>query len=323
MKEPLYRDAVRFGWQFAWRNKFLWMYGLFAALLGQLGMFDMLAKAASAVGHAAAGGARLYFFRFPERMFSGVNEFVGSPGIAWILWIFLLGAGLAAALTVLAVVSQGALIHAAGRGKHGADIPADSREWRAGVAHFWRLLFLHAFKKITILLLAVLVGWAAYAASVSSAIGDFFLFLALFLVCVVVGMAASFFTLYAACYVVIEEYGLGDALGASWRLLKRHWLTSLEVGFLFLVFNAALAAVGMIGFFLMLVPAALLWFLAFFVGNSLLFGIGIVFLLFCFIAFVMALGSVFTVFSTTTWTHLFLHMHRYGVASRLMHWLKG
>jgi hypothetical protein len=324
MKEPLYRDAVRFGWTFAWKNKFLWIYGLLAALLGQLGMFDMLGKTGRAIAHAAAGEVRLDFFRFPGgRMLPGISQFVGNPGLAWLLWVFILGAGVAAALTVLAVVSQGALIHAAARGKHGKDLPADSREWHAGVAHFWRLLFLNALKKITIILLSVLVGWAAYAAALSSGIGDFFLFLALFVLCVAVGMAVSFFVLYAACYVVIEEHGLADALQSAWALLKQHWLVSLEVGCVFLILNMLLAAAGMLGFFLLLVPATLLWFLAFFIGNSVLFGIGMVFLLFCFIAFVMALGAVFTVFSTTTWTHLFLHMHRYGVRSRLMHWLKG
>jgi hypothetical protein len=323
MKEPLYRDALRFGWQFAWKNKFLWIYGIFAAMLGQLGMFEILARATGVVAHATTVGVRLYFFRFPARMFSSFFDLAGGSGWAWLVWLFLLGIGILAVVTVLAVASQGALIHAAGRGKHGREVSSDRREWHAGMAHFWRLLFLNAGKKLVIAILAVIVGWAAYAASVSSSVVDFFLFLSLFILAVLVGMTVSFFTLYAACYVVVEERAFTQALAAAWKLLKGHWLVSLEVGILFLLFNIALAITGLLGFFLLMVPAMLLWFLAFFIGNAFLFAAGMVFLVFCFAAFAMFLGAVFTVFSTAAWTHLFLHMHRYGVPSRILEWLNG
>lgn len=324
MKEPLYRDALRFGWQFAWKNKFLWVYGLFAAMLGQFGIFELLARVSAAVTNAS-GGVQLYWFRLPRHMMRGFWQMgweAKGPDVIWIVWLILVGLGILVALIVVAVVSQGALIYAAAQGKTGR-VAEDSREWHAGVDHFWRLFFLNAARKAAILFLVTMVGWASYSALISPTPSALLLFLALFILAALVGIVVSFFTLYVACYVVIEEYSFLDALYSAWRLFRRHWLVSLEVGLLFMLFNLLLAGLGVLGFFVLIMPAAVLWFLAFFVGNALLFGVAMLFLFVCFIAYVMFLGSVFTVFSLSVWTHLFMHMHRYGVKSRLMHWLHG
>ena len=41
-REPTYTDAIRAGWHLAWHHKSLWIFGLFAAFLGQMGIVELL-----------------------------------------------------------------------------------------------------------------------------------------------------------------------------------------------------------------------------------------------------------------------------------------
>ncbi|MFA5937254.1 MAG: hypothetical protein WC822_05275 [Candidatus Paceibacterota bacterium] len=324
MKEPFYRQTLSFGWRFAWKHKFLWIYGLFAAALGQMGAFDILSKVTGAVMRTA-GGVRP-FSPLWHSGWAGRGALWGGlwsvgPMWVWLLWMMVVCLGFLALFTVVAVVSQGALIHAAAQAKNGRAIAMDSREWHAGVSHFWRLFFLQAAKKFIIMALAAIVGWSAYAAIALATPASLLLFLLLFLVAMAVGLFLSFFVIYAAGYIVVEEYDLGEALAAAWRLTASHWLVSLEIGMIFFVLNILLALAAVVGIVLLLVPAALLWFVAILLGNQVLFGAVVGLLGLSFVAVVMWMGSVFTVFSTSVWTHAFMQMHRYGLKSRVVHWL--
>lgn len=326
MKEPLYRDVIGFGWRFALQHKFLWVYGLFAAALGHMGVFDVLAKVSGAVFRSnAIVPDFILFFASPQfRGGSWAGLFFGNgPDGIWFVWLALVGLGLLAFFAVVAVVSQGALIHAAAQGKSSRGVALDAREWHAGVNHFWRLFFLNFAKKCVIGFLALLVGWSAYTAIFSPTAKHLLVFLALFLLASLLGLILSFFVIYAAGYVVVEEYAFGEAVVSAWNLFVKHWLVSLEIGVIFLVFNILLAFMGALGFLVLLVPAALFWFVAIVIGSPALFSMILAFLLFCFVAFVMLISAVFTVFSTSVWTYAFMHMHRYGVKSRVLHWLSA
>ncbi len=323
MKEPLYRQAFSFGWQFTRRHKFLWVYGFFAAALGHMGIFDILTKVSTAVFRANMAIPEVtVFLRLPILHGGRWVDFFSERGVdgVWAIWLVIVLLGILAFFTVVAVVSQGALIHASAQGKSSHDIAQDYREWHAGVSHFWRLFVLHATKKCMIGFFALLAGWSAYTAVLSPTASNLLAFLGIFLVVTILGLILSFFVIYAAGYIVVEEHSFGEAIISAWRLFTSHWLTSLEVGALFLGLNILLALFGTLGFLVLLLPTALFWFIVVIIGSPTLFTVVLMFLLFCFVTFVMLLGSVFTVFSTSVWTYLFMHMHRYGVKSSILHW---
>jgi len=148
------------------------------------------------------------------------------------------------------------------------------------------------------------------------------LFLFIFLLATFVGMVVSLLVVYAAGYIVIEDYSLGRALEGAWKLFWKHWLVSLEVGFVFLVLNVLLVAVAVCGLYIFFLTIALFWMAGMAANSIAVVSMGVTVGLFLFGFFLLFIGSVFTVFSTTSWTYLFMKMHTEGIVSRVMRWLK-
>jgi len=121
--------------------------------------------------------------------------------------------------------------------------------------------------------------------------------------------------------VVVEEYPLLPAIGAAWKLLVGHWLVSIEVGLLIILSNIILALATLLGFAVFFFPAMLVWFVAIVTGSQALLAAGFVFAIIFFTAYLLWLGAMFTVFTTSVWTYLFMKMHKHGIPSRLVHWL--
>jgi hypothetical protein len=323
MREPHYRQALSFAWRHTIKHPFLWIYGMFAAILGQMGVFDFLTHAYLGVTQGVEIGA---LFSLRKGLFFGIlnsRHLILPSSWVWLLWLVVCALGVAAFFIMTAVVSQGALIHASAKSiMHPESFKADTRAWHAGVSHFWRLFFLQAVQKGLIGLLILLVGGGALSALVIGSPASRVLFLVLFLFSVFLGVIVSFLTQYTAGYIVVEDYPLGDALHAGYRLFREHWLVSLEFGALLAIANVGLALAVVVGFFLLLVPVVLFWFIATVTSASGLFVAGFGFMVLVFVAFLLLLSATFTVFSTTTWTYLFMKMHREGVPSRFLRWLK-
>lgn len=323
MKKNLYREALAHSWRLATKHIWLWPFGLFATLLGQMGITELL----SAIGivkdqYSAATSVQLVVEVFSGFSFANLANLssVQWGGAAWILFIWLV---IAAALLFVSVSSQGALIHAASKPSHRIDAfhPASS-SWHVGVTHFWRILGLNIVKKVGLLLIGLLLGWVGFRAGLSGSLLDQSLFVITFLLSIFAGMILSFYVIYAACYVVVEEYNDKDALISAWKLLVDHPIVSLEVGLILLVINILMALFSILSFFLFLVPAGVVWLLGAIISSQLLLSIAIVIGLLFFVVFVMFIGGVYTIYSTSTWTYLFMKMHDHGVKSMAMHWLK-
>ena len=320
MTTPLYRQAFVHAWQLARRQKFLWIFGLFAAFLGQLGIVEILTKMGFATSDVSSYLANVGFSRAPA-VAREVGVVVSGETRLLFLWLLAVLLTLGIGLAFAAVVSQGALIHAAAqsvRGKRAVDV---GRAWHASVGHFWRLLAINVIKKGLIIFLAVMVSASAFSVLGAPGIGNNLFFLLTFVVASAVGLILSFLVIYAAGYVVVEEYTLIQAIGAAWKLFTGHWLVSIEVGLLIILSNIIMALATLLGFAVFFFPAVLVWFTAIVTGSQALLAAGFVLAVIFFTAYLLWLGSVFTVFTTSVWTYLFMKMHKHGIPSRIVHWL--
>jgi len=321
MKEPLYRQALSHSWALAWQHKLLWVFGLFAAFLGQMGLMDLLSK----VGSAATNfGFFPYWLTLPRvaRESAAVSSFTLSYDIwVWFVWLLVVLLGLGLLLIFVSVVSQGALIRAAANSAKHKKLPDVGEAWQAGTKHFWRLFFINLLKKAIFVLLALFVGWATVAVILEASVLEIGIFLLLFILATLVGMVVSFLAVYAAAYVIVEEYSFGKALSAAWHLFTSHWLVSFEVGLVVLVLNVVLAAITVFGFLVFFFPTLLMWFVAALIGSAALWLAGVVVGLVLFLLFILCIGAIFSVFTTSVWTYLFMKMHHEGVKSRILHLL--
>lgn len=321
MKTPLYRQALFHGWQLAWRHKWLWPVGFFAAFLGQMGLLEIMSNVLFATGQSAPLPV---WVEIPATLIAGLRNGVGDLTFLnslSVLWLFVVLFGISALFIFIATASQAALVSAAAESVKTKKYPDVAKAWHIGVGHFWRTLAINIFRKISIFLLTVAVVFGA-ARLIGEFTGiNFFVFIVSFLLSVFVGMVISFIAVYAVGYVVVEEYPLTRALIASWRLFREHMLVSLEVGIVLLFANLLVSVMALFGIFILFLPAMLLWFISFVLGNSILFTIGLFLGLILSFLFIVWVGSVFTVLSTSAWTFLFMRMHSHGVSSRLMQWL--
>ncbi len=321
-KEPTYLEALTYSWHQVRSHKLLWLYGLFAAFLGQVGLMDLAMK----MGFASSTYA-LYpsWLALPSILRPSVISQLGFTleGWTWLAFVIVTLLAFGVFFVFVAIVSQGALIASVAQSTKRKAVPNVDKAWHTGVAHFWRLFFINVFKKISLVLLAVMIGWATLNAAVetTTSVGDMLMFFGVFILAVIVGLVVSFLAIYAAGYVVVEEYPLFTAIEEAWRLFLAHWLVSIEVGLVILFFNVLIGLVSFIALFVSILPTLVLWFVAIKMGSYLLVSIALLIGLFIFALFIIFLGSIFTVYTTSAWTYLFMKMHKHGMASRILRWL--
>lgn len=328
MKEPTYSQAVHASWQLAWRHKSLWAFGLFAMLLGQLGLVDLVFKVlfVSRTATSPSLGDYLWWLVHPSTWTGwGGSVNMAADGWIWLAWLVLTMLALGAMILFVAVVSQGALVYVAARhAKHPALAIDETKAWHQGVTHFWRLLGLNIVRKLMMGAVSLLLLAAVLPAVYSpSPLNKLFLVL-LVILAILVGLVISFLLVYAACYVVVEEYRLPQALREAWRLFVRHPFVSLEVGGIVILANLLLAFLAVVAVvYILFLPILVTYFMAVWFGSAAFMQFGMVLGYALFILCMVVGSALFTVFTTSVWSYLFTKMHRHGLTSRLFHFIKS
>lgn len=322
MKEPTYRQALGHAWQLVWQHKILWVFGLFAAMLGQMGLGEFLSKISFfSYNNSDVSSPFAWWEGFREAAASGAGLALPAEGWVAAIWLLVIGAALAIGFIAVATISQGALIHSTAQSVRKRKLPDAGHAWHAGVTHFWRIFWLMVLRIALFVVLGIFIGWAAMNA-VNVATGwDALLYMAIFVLAALVGIVITFLTIYAAGYVIVEEYSFIDAIHAAWLLFREHRLVSLEVGVILLLCNFLVVFLSLLGVLVFYFPAVLLWIVALALGSSTLMTTGFAIGSILFIAYLLFLGATFSVFSTSAWTYLFMKMHKHGVVSRVHHWL--
>ncbi len=322
-KQPLYRRALSHALEVTWRHKALWVFGLFAATLGQMGFLEFF-KHMHLFGRSA-GNIPLYWGGFPVlRAILGArwHGVILPEGWVWILWLLIIGVAILATFIFVAVSSQGALIAAAAQSTLRAKLTETSTAWHVGVYHFWRLLGVHALRVIGAAGLSLAVAWSMFNALVQPEPGDLVLYLVTSVLAVVVGLILAVLTIYTAGYIVVEDYRFIPAIRAAWRLFTGHWLVSVEVGVIMVLCNLFAIFLMFFGALFFFFPAVLLWLVAVATHNVAMYTLGFLVAAVMFVLYTTILASAFTVFSTTFWTTVFMAMHRQGVKSRILLWMR-
>lgn len=319
MHEPTYREAMQTAWQITTKHKFLFIFGLFALFVGQLGLLDLVMK----IGMVGSDSATLPLWAMlPALGGVGTVSIAGFTFHTWVLvaWLAAIMIGFGLLLTFVSVATHGALIHATGQYvNHPKQHVSIDDAWHTGVGHFWKLFGIVLIKKVVLGLLAFITGMAILNAVTYASGVDALLFIVLFVLALIVGLVVSFVAVYAAGYVVLEEYSVLEAIAAAWELFREHWLVSVEIGITVLVLNVVAAVLAIASLSLLFIPTILLWGVASSIASSLIiFQIGSFLAVGLFIFVIATIGAGMTVFTTALWMDLFQHMHRRGLVSRVV-----
>jgi hypothetical protein len=323
MKEPTYRDALRASWRLAWQHKNVWPFGLFAMLLGQFGLVELLTKIYSvffAARHRLVWETCQTVFTKQGLRELGVLFQGGLDQWIWVIWMICMIIGLGFGLLFVASVTQGALVFIGTRyAKSRIGFPDEAKAWHVGARHVWRVMGLNLVRKVCLWFAVLWAAMASYQLSINPTGFSHVLFWLAFSTALLVGMISSIVMLYAVGYVVKEEYGFFSSIGAGWRLFFHHPLVSLETAAITLFLNVGFLLFGM-------VMVLYLFILPNLIGTNLviLFGAPIVGKVIgvtsygIFLAVMLAASALFTVFTTTVWAFLFAKMHHGNFISRLV-----
>jgi len=314
----LYRGVLGQGWQNAWRNKYLWFFGLFAALLGNGAEFRMMSE---------AGSEQTLFPTLQDIASTGVFSLQGlenlgklmvkDPASVIILFlIFLLIAVLFVFLLWLSVVSQGALVNNAARFKNN-----HSHDFRSGldsgIKHFWPVLGMNAILKIVIFVAFVILSFLLINSGARDMVGNI-LFVVFFVIFIPLVVVLSFIVKYAIAYVIIKGESFLNALRLGWQLFVRNWLISIEMAFILFFINF-LAVVGL-ALLLLVLAIPFLFIMIVFSSVAVSFSFWFLFLAssILYILLAMWLGAVLSTFQVSSWTILFLELVSRGGVSKLI-----
>jgi hypothetical protein len=311
----IYRDILRSAWHILWRHPWLWSFGLLAAAAGNGGEFSAIISKIDTLSREAGFLTSLRQAIISHRFEQSLADFgyaLSQKPLAT-AGVFVLMGIVALIIIWLIIVSQAALIRAAGSLDSGVDT-SFTRAAEAGNRHFWPILFLNILARLAtylVMAIAVLPFIISFLAQPDSPGSLDPLILISFIIFVPVAIIISFILKYAAVSVVLENAPWWTALARAVNLFFRNWLMSLEMAGILFAANIvislvvfALTANTFIGlpFSNYLTDFSLVTFLRFLPAMLV----------------VVAAGVWFSVFSYTAWTILFIRLQSGRLTPKLM-----
>jgi len=317
-----YREILKKSWNNTWKNKYLWFFGLFAALLGNGGETDIVFKSFN------TGSKQELFLGWNRVMETGIfskGTFSGMAKIAHddpfslflALSVMFLLVVLAVFLVWMSMVSQAAIVN--NSSKTDLKKKTDFKEGLdTGIKKFFPVFLLNMTSRIVIYVLFVLIGLPIISGSAGS---GFFLnsilFIIAFLIFVPLSLIVSFIGKYAVAYTVVKGKNFLDSIKMGWGLFVDNWLISVEMAFLLFFVNLLVGLFLILLFLVLAVPFVFIALL--FSQIALYFNFFAIFIsaIILYLFIVVFVGSALATFQISTWTILFVELNEKRIESKL------
>jgi hypothetical protein len=318
--EPIYRQVIGEAWYLSWRNKFLWLFGFFAAFLINGGVYDLAVKMFSRTTWLSLSWQQLTTDSLSLKNILGQLALLklGWPNLGYIIFIifFLL---LAVVFFCISIIAQGSLIHSNASSRKKKKVGREAIE--TGMQRFWPVLGINLTLKIAICLLVVFTSFPLFLLLAKSVLINALLQLFSYLIFIPLAVIFYFMAILASCYVVLRQENFLTSLASAWDLFRRHWLICLELGFLLFVISF-LVGLGMFVLTMIFsVPIILLFLAALALESEVAFLVMLSLAILIVSAIVILGGSFLVTFQYTSWVLLFERLTTKGGVSRLARWL--
>jgi len=316
---PFYRNILKQAWTLTWRNKYLWWFGVFAALLGNGGELEVIFN-----NSGDPGGAMFPSWQrisstgvFSPQTFTNVGNLFkhDTLNIIALLIVGLIVLAIFLFIVWLVIVSQAALVNnSAAIFKQKKNSFQDG--WLSGRVNFWPVFSINVLSKVIIYILLAVVGLPMIYWGANFGVGLFYVLALVIMVPVVI--IISFIAKYAVAYAVINKYKIGLAIGQSWQLFKENWLISFEMAVILFFINLLVGLGIVLAVLTLAVPFLFLGLLFFYAFSALGSWLVAVMALIFFLAVVIFIGAALSVFQISAWTGLFLELDKKGGTSKLI-----
>jgi len=317
---PFYRNILKQAWTLTWRHKYLWWFGIFAALLGNGGELEIL------FNNISANPSQAIFPAWQRIAGTGVfswqtlanigNLFKNDTlNIILVLISCLIVLAIFLFLVWLVIVAQAAAVN------NSAAIimqkkPSFKDGLDSGMLNFWPVLFLNILVKIAIYILLVAVSLPAifYQGNFKA---NLFYVIALVII-LPIAIILSFIMKYAVAYAVVNKSQVISAIKQSWRLFWNNWLISFEMAVMLFLINLLVGLAIVLTILTLAVPWLFLGMIFYYAFATVGFWLIAILALASFLFIIILIGAALAIFQIASWTGLFLELDKNGGASKLV-----
>lgn len=324
--QSIYRPLLKQAAAITWKFKYLWFFGLFAALFGNSSVFSLMFK-----NSARAESQGVFWQDFKDFYLNILSQWKPANIGQWLadfnIWTVLLvviGAAITLFFIWLSVVCQAGLVHGLKQALVGKGNFSDSLT--KGRSKFWPVFLLNILEKVIVFIL--LAGLSAPFAWLffkfpDNLIWQNLLIVVAFLVWVPLGVILAFLVKYAIIYAVNENQDTASAIKEAWNLFKQNWIASLELAFLLFVIVVAAGLALVILTVVVALPFVMLGMIASYLNSSFLVWTVLVLAIIALLVMLFLYGAMMNVFQTAAWVILFEKIKLgtvYSKALRLAAW---
>lgn len=313
----IYRETLGQAWSMTWRHKFLWIFGLFAALLGTGGAWETFFRNLSMVSEQPKTLKDLQLLEQSgtfKLIIDNVTLFFATPTADKFLTLLLVTV-IFLAVFCLMFLAVAAIIYAIGRIHEGNRVGVTEALGKS--FHFFLPAFaLNLLGKVVVwgLLLATGVPLVSLFLRNQAEVWNVLTGVVAFLVLVPVGVVVTFLVQYATAYVILRGKHIGEAIREAWKLFATNWLASIEMAFILYLINVV---VGYFLFVLFLAPLQQL--VLSYLGGTFAALVPLLQLSIFFTFLVLAgLSAILATFEFSAYTIFFLKLTEGKVVSKLV-----
>jgi hypothetical protein len=320
----LYKNIIRQAVSIAWKSKYLWFFGFFAAILGNGGEYDFFVRLL--IGDTDPTVLPGLDALLQSQLFTGegiVNAarfFASDPisaiGATLILVMILLLIGF---VVWLVNVSQIAVVDNAASVLSGGEEGGIKKGLEVGMDKFWPVLSFNLILSVVTGVLFLFINWSLML-SINNAnyLTGKILYSVLFLLTIPILMSLSFIFKYSIAYIVIKGQKFRVSLNSGWALFSKNWLVSLEMAFVLFFVNIVSGLLFVLFSLMLATPVFLLVNLAISIKSLFAFWFVISVSITLFIAIFMAFAGILSSFQISAWTTLFMELTGKGAVSKIV-----
>jgi len=300
-----YRQILQQAWEHTKAHRWLWLFGLFAALI---------------VGN---GGEIDIYFNHLGTLTEDTSFLSPSFWLRWQLGLAIFGVGLLSMVVIWFIITaQTVLIYAANHSQSAGGLEFKNYI-KIAQKYWWSIFVLNLIQKIFILglLLVLAIPWLAAFLQYKILYYEIMYLIISFVILVPLAILTSFLFKYAANYIVIAEQRLLPALSSAWKLFRRNWLVSLEMAGLIFCLNLLVSFSLLVIYILSSSPFIILSTVSGLAANSYSGLLSFVLIAYyILVILIVLLGAVFSTFQWSAWTILFKEISVGRGQSKITRW---
>ncbi|PIY96648.1 MAG: hypothetical protein COY66_03550 [Candidatus Kerfeldbacteria bacterium CG_4_10_14_0_8_um_filter_42_10] len=314
----LYRDILKEAWWITWRNRFLWFFGLFAALLGNGGEYEIIFRNVDTVSNqrtiiynlqnmSKTGHLQTTWDNIVSYFSAYTLNSVALLLVALVIFVFIVW---------LVIISQGGLIDSSLKLQSKQNATLESG-FVAGRKHFMPLFLLNLLWRVVVYGLLFIVGIPLIFLLLNEG-NDFWFTITSFVILVPIAVIISFIIKYSSAFVIYKKEKIGPALKDGWKLFTKNWLISIEMAFVILLINLLFGLALIIGIGLLSIPFVFLLIILKIVGALAAFNVIFYIAVIALFILIFIMGAFISAFQWVAWVGLFKRLVEGKGASKIL-----